>query len=748
MLYASTIFVSAFLLFLIQPLIAKQILPWFGGTAAVWTVCLVFFQLVLLAGYIYADRLSRLAPRRQAIVHTVLVLAACAMLPILADVGWKPAGDEDPTLRILALLAATIGLPYLAVCTTGPLVQSWFARAHAGDAKQARVYRLFALSNLASLAALVAYPFVLEPYAPLRAQGWAWSAGFLVFAALVIASAWSTERRVRGTAAAAGAGDTPAPATGDATLAQLAAPSLGGYLLWLCLAALGTVMLLAVTAHITQDVASVPFLWIVPLALYLLTFILCFDSDRWYRRWLFWPAVAVLAPVMAWLLRSGDKWLSMEQLIAVYALGLFSVCMFCHGELVRARPAPAFLTRFYLMVSVGGAVGGLFVGLVAPRLFSAMWELPLALVASGLMLWWVARRLLDWRLVLVAAALVLGFAWYFQRNLEVPAINVLAILGVLAVTLAACIGWLRRSAGAAGALAAGMSVACCLWLGSLYVDFMKHNALLMQRDFYGVLRIVEYGKPGDDWHRWSLLHGVISHGEQYSSPALRLRASSYYTDTSGVGLAMSALRASGRPLRVGVIGLGVGTMAAWGRAGDTFRFYEINPEVLAIANTGFSYLRDTGATVETALGDARLSLEKEAAGGASQQFDLLVVDAFSSDSIPVHLMTREALALYLKHLSPTGVVAFHVSNSHLALNAVADLLARDAGVPAVLIEDHPPKENYWQSTTDYILVTRNQAFLDDPAIRERADSPQEIKGLTAWTDDYNNLFKVLRPREH
>lgn len=745
MLYAATIFVSAFLLFLIQPLIAKQILPWFGGTAAVWTVCLVFFQFVLLAGYIYADRLSRLAPRRQAIVHTVLVLAACAMLPIIPDAAWKPSGEEEPALRILALLAITIGLPYLSVSTTGPLVQSWFAAAHAGDARQSRVWRLFALSNLASLAALVAYPFVLEPYVSLRTQGWAWSGGFLVFAALVITAAWRTERRLRERAVAA-----PAPAATDATpdtgLAAISTPSLGGYLTWLALAALGTVTLLTVTAHITQDVASVPFLWIVPLALYLLTFILCFDSDRWYRRWLFWPAVIVLAPVMAWLLRSGDRVMSIEYLVVVYAAGLFAVCMFCHGELVRARPAPAWLTRFYLMISLGGALGGLFVGLVAPRIFDAMWELPLALVAVCLMLWWVARRLLDWRLVLVAAGLVLAFAWYFQRNLELAVTDVLPSIAILAAFLALAIGWLRRSAPAAGALGAGMAAACCIWLGQYYVDYIKSGALLVQRDFYGVLRIVEYGEPQDDWHRWALLHGVIAHGEQYSGEALRRRATSYYSDTSGVGVAVSALRGQDRPLRIGVIGLGVGTMAAWGRPGDTVRFYEINPSVIALANTAFSYLRESDAKIETVLGDARLSLEQEADDGQLQQFDLLVVDAFSSDSIPVHLMTREALALYLRHLSPGGVVAFHVSNRHLALGPIAGQLAADAGVLAAQVDDDPDTANHWQSSTDYILVTRSQAFLDDPAVSERANTIEARDGQAVWTDDYNNLLGALKRR--
>ncbi|RZA17271.1 MAG: hypothetical protein EOP93_13675, partial [Lysobacteraceae bacterium] len=537
MLYASTIFVSAFLLFLIQPLIAKQILPWFGGTAAVWTVCLVFFQLVLLAGYVYADRLSRLAPRRQAIVHTVLVLAACAMLPILADVGWKPAGDEDPTLRILALLAATIGLPYLAVCTTGPLVQSWFARAHAGDAKQSRVYRLFALSNLASLAALVAYPFALEPYVTLRAQGWAWSAGFVLFAVLVIASAWATEKRVRTRATAAAAG--PTSSHGDATLAQLAAPSLGGYLLWLCLAALGTVMLLAVTAHITQDVASVPFLWIVPLALYLLTFILCFDSDRWYRRWLFWPAVLLLTPVMGWYLNTPQRSMPIAAAIGLFCVGLFAICMFANGELARARPGPERLTRFYLLMSLGGAVGGIFAGVVAPHFFNGYWELPASLALPGLLMLWLTRARQQWVWSVFAFAVVAGFTAFLRMDAVSVSLNVLyASVGALACFAVGYTAWRARSWTAAAGLAGALASMAVAWLTVYSVVEADNRTMLRVRNFYGALRVEQFGIPGAATAYRRLMHGVISHGEQLQGTMQRRLPTTYYGPESGAGLAL------------------------------------------------------------------------------------------------------------------------------------------------------------------------------------------------------------------
>lgn len=743
MLYASTIFVSAFLLFLVQPLIAKNILPWFGGTAAVWTVCLVFFQFLLLAGYIYADQISRLAVRRQAIVHTVLVLAACLMLPIIPDASWKPTGDGDPTLRILALLAVTIGLPYLVVCTTGPLVQSWFARVHVSDPRQARVYRLFALSNLASLIALVAYPFVLEPYASLRAQSWAWSAGFLVFAALVISSAWRTERRLRSMTVAQEAPQTqPAADTKDPAgeaAPVVAAPRLADYALWLCLAALGTVMLLTITTHITQDVASVPFLWILPLALYLLTFILCFDSDFWYRRWIFWPAVIVLAPAMVWGLRASGGVLQIEHALPLFGGGLFAVCMFCHGELVRARPAPQWLTRFYLMVSLGGALGGLLVGVGAPRLLGGPWELPMALTAASLLLAYVSRRFAGPYLMILSAGLLLGLIWYLEHKLLLPKNNVLMIAGGLAAVLTGTLIALRRSVLAGGALLAALSTAFCFWFARDYAVFMFDNTQIMTRNFYGTLRVKDYGTISQSRY---LVHGVISHGRQYDDPDLRNRPTSYYSESSGAGLAIAKV-SSARP-HLGVIGLGVGTIAAYGKPGGKVRYYEINPLVMDIAHDHFSYLKDSPAAVDVVLGDARLSMEREAEAGALQQFDVLVVDAFSSDSIPVHLITREALAIYMRHMKPDGVVAFHVSNRFLNLSPVVAQLAQDAGLYSVEIDDIPAPENYWQNTTTYVLVTRSRAFVEDPDIVARSTDIEPIAGLALWTDDYNNLFRILK----
>lgn len=677
LLYAATIFVSAFLLFLVQPIIAKQILPWFGGSAAVWTTCMVFFQLVLLAGYAYADGLTRLSARTQALVHSTLLVAACAVLPIVADPAWKPGGDGDPSARILLLLAQTIGLPYFLVSTTGPLVQSWYARAHADAARQSAVYRLFALSNLASLLALIAYPFAIEPRVSSLGQSRAWSAGFVVFAALVLMTAWAMSRRTR----------AGIPWSGVRGTGAGAAPGPSAYALWLALSALGTVFLLGITTHLTQNVASVPFLWIMPLSLYLLTFILCFDGHGWYRRWLFWPVLLALLPAMAWGLVTDRGVLHFRIALALYGAGLFVVCMFCHGELVRAKPAPRWLTRFYLMVALGGALGGLFVGLVAPRVFNGYWELPIALVAGAL-----------------AAVIVMRHA--------LPALPIAAFAS-------ACIA---------------------AWFGVSYVQFMRDDALLMRRNFYGTIRVKQTGPDAGRATVRRMMHGVILHGEQYTSGEWRYRPTTYYGETSGAGLALLLARPGVK--RVGVVGLGAGTLAAYGKPGDAIRYYEINAQVLDAARRLFTYLEDSKADVRVVLGDARLVLERELEAGQPQGFDVLVVDAFSSDAIPVHLITREALAVYRRHVRPGGVIAFHVTNRYLDLAPVVKQLADEAGMRAVLVSDTPSDDAL--SSTDYVLVTDNRDFLAEPAVLVRSKPIETIAGLEPWTDDYNNLFRILK----
>lgn len=542
MLHAATIFVSAFLLFLVQPVIAREILPWFGGSAAVWTLCMVFFQCVLLAGYAYADRLSRLPMRRQVMVHGALVFLACASLPIIPNVAWKPVDGADPTWRILALLVTTLGLPYLVVSTTGPLVQSWFAKVHHEHMVPTRVYRLFALSNLASLLALVSYPFLIEPAATLRQQAWAWSLGFIAFSALLLATAWRSL-------------NAPGVASLSTPHGELRDDPLPirwhDRLLWVALAGLATVLLLSVTTHITQDVASVPFLWLLPLVLYLLSFILCFDSHFWYRRWLFWPLLAALVPAMAWALSAERGVMPISKAIPLFSGGLFVVCMFCHGELARARPAPRLLTQYYLMISIGGALGGMFVGVVSPRVFNADWELPGALACAGLLWGWVTLR----------SPSPLSSRW------------TTALASACAVVV----------------------VAAAVVFGLRYAEFLREDTALMQRDFYGVLRVKQTGDAGSDTAERRLLNGVIMHGEQYLGDYLKRRPTSYYGQSSGAGIAIALVNS--HPQRIGVIGLGAGTIAAYGTPGATVRYYEINPQVVDIARREFTYLGDSAAHI-------------------------------------------------------------------------------------------------------------------------------------------------------
>ncbi len=672
-LYAATIFVSAFLLFLVQPVIAKQILPWFGGSAAVWTTCLVFFQFLLLFGYAYSDWTTRnLCPRRQVRLHVALLLVSLVWLPIIPGATWKPAGDQDPVTQILGLLAVTIGLPYFLLATTGPLVQAWFARSFPAGT----VYRLFALSNFASLAALVAYPPLIEPWTLTRTQSIAWSAGYVAFVALCAAAGFFSLRSTG-----------HVHATPDAQ-AQPPAPLPPGrdYALWLALSAMGSYMLLAVTNHITQNVASVPFLWILPLVLYLLTFILCFEGRGWYQRRYFLGPLAVIVLAMAWGLNAGGGIMDVIDAVPLYCVGLFVCCMFYHGELANLKPAPRYLTRFYLMISLGGALGGLFVGVVAPLVFATYYEFGIALVITGLL----AVHLL-WRL---------PGKW-------IPA----TALGVTSL---------------------------CAFFVYQYIDELGRGSTVMLRNFYGALRVQDVGAPDDPNAVRRLLHGVIMHGEQYQEVSLRRQPTSYYGPDSGIGLALEHYRE--RPLRVGVIGLGTGTLAAWGKPGDVFKFYELDPQVLAVAQSEFTYLRDTQATIETALGDARLTLEREPA----QRFDLLVIDAFSSDSIPVHLITREALQVYLRHMQPDGIIAFHVTNRYLDLPPVVKMIADANDMPSVLIEHDPDEGDERYSNTDWMLVTRNRTFLQSPAL-VRAGSEVEVRPqLSLWTDDFNNLLRILK----
>jgi spermidine synthase len=669
-IHSATIFLSSFLLFLVQPLIARLILPWFGGSAAVWTTCMLFFQALLLAGYGYAHAIApRLPTRAQAALHTVLLVAAVAALPIAPGESWKPAGDSEPISHILLLLGAAVGLPYFLLASTSPLVQAWYAMSR----PKADPYRLYAVSNLASLLALLGYPFLLEPYLAAGEQVRLWSWLFAAFALLCALVAWLTPPR--SIAALHYAGEAKAPPGRT-------------YALWLVLAATGSVLLLAVTNHLTQNVAAVPLLWLAPLTLYLLSFIITFEGRNWYRPQLLWSFVLVWLAGMAWLLVDADYHFDLPVQLGIFLPGMFLGCLFCHGELYRLRPAPRYLTAFYFVLSAGGAVGGLLVAVVAPLAFNAYYELGAGLVVLALL---AALRFAPLGLVARVASLVV-------------------LLGVT---------------------------------GAAVYDAMRYqrDVRMSSRGFFGVLRVKEYGQPGETSHLRRLMHGAILHGEQYLHKDWRSMLTTYYQETAGIGVAIAAKQDDHDSVRIGVIGLGTGTLAGYGRRGDRLRIYEIDPHVVQVAQSEFTYLIDTPATVELVLGDARLSMERE----APQQFDVLAVDAFSGDAIPVHLITREALGAYLRHMKPDGVVAFHVSNRFLDLVPVVARLAKEHGAHAVLVNDEPDEGDELKSKSDWVLVSRDPEALAHPRIQDAgavaaADRPE----WRTWTDDYSNLIQILK----
>ncbi len=671
LIFACTIFASAFSLFLVQPLIAKQILPWFGGTAAVWAICMVFFQAILLAGYTYSDWVSRhLTPRWQVVIHVFLLAVSLLFLPIVAMAHWKPAGAEDPTLLILGLLLSTIGLPYFLLSTTGPLIQSWVARAELGT----HVYRYFSLSNMASLLALISYPFLIETRTALLTQAYGWSVVYAVFALLCAASGVYFLRHFHA---------LPLPShekihapEGDWD------PAWFDYLLWLLPAAMASWLLLAITNHITQNVAAIPFLWLLPLTLYLLTFVLCFESDRWYRRAFFVPTGAILLALCAYGLQDSDIGIRVKIAIPLYSGGLFVLCMFLHGELARLRPGPRHLTRFYLMLSLGGALGGIVVGLIAPRIFPAYYELGIGFAITSGLAAVLLRRNRPAMLIAAALAAICGYFLYAQIN----------------------------------------------------DDFTDTRRL--ERNFYGALYTRDSADAEVNDRVRELYHGSIKHGAQYLSETRRREPTAYYGRSAGIGLAIANTNPARK--KVGVVGLGAGTLAVYGQPGDVYRMYEINPQVIELALSEFTFMADSLAAIETVLGDARLSMERE----PPQGFDVLAVDAFSGDSVPVHLITAEAMDVYIRHMKPDGIIAFHVTNRFLWLPPVVENLAKAKGMYATLIHDE--NDNPLLRNTDWVLVARNPEVLAQAAIRSRSMPIRGIPGLGVWTDDFNNLYDVLK----
>jgi protein-L-isoaspartate O-methyltransferase len=676
------VLMSAFLLFQVQPLISKFILPWFGGSPAVWTTCMLFFQAVLFCGYAYAHFTSQwLSARQQGALHIALLIAACALSPVVPDESWKTGLETDPTLRIFLLLASCIGLPYFVLSSTGPLLQAWYGKTYPGRSP----YRLYALSNFGSLVALVSYPFLFEPALDALELAQLWRGGFVAFAASCGLAAWARYR--------------------SGELRQSSAKLLAGSetrlppahrVLWLALPACASLMLLAGTNHICQDVAVIPFLWVAPLALYLVSFIVAFDHPRWYRR-RFFAVATLLLSVAIGCISSVENGLEMVGYsmgfavqVSIHLALVFCICMLSHGELVRLRPGPAHLTEFYLMISAGGAIGGALVSLAAPRLFDSFVEWPVGLMLSAV-----------FAVVIISRAFFPPFA---QARLQYGAAGL----------------------GALGAV---------LLIGR---EQFQHDPdeVDVARNFYGVVGVYDVDREDPVGRYRALTHGIVVHGRQFMAPDKRSLPLAYYGPTSGVGRVATLLQTRA-DLRVGVVGLGVGTLAAYLNAGQTIRFYEINPEVERLARQYFTYLDDSAGKVELVMGDARLVLEAE----APQGYHLLVLDAFSGDAVPAHLLTREAFGLYGQHLAPDGVLAVNITNHKLALAPVIETLAEVNGMQTLRIVT-PAQGDQLLYRADWMLLSRDRDVL--ARVPHTPEAEQVTGKRLLWTDRYSNLFSVMK----
>lgn len=670
--------------FVPDPTLAKLILPWFGGAAAVWLISLAFYQLTYLFGNVYAHLLIRGGRAHfSKRFHTLFLFASLLLLPVVPSTLWQPRGGEEPTWRILGVLAATAGVPFLLLSATSPLLQAWYDISREG----ARPYRFYALSNAASLLALLTYPLVVEPMVPTHRQAVIWSVGYGIFVMMCATLALR------------------APVPEVPLIAQMRDERLGWKvpLLWFFLAATASVLLLSITEHVSQNIAAIPLLWVVPLSLYLLSLILCFEGHRWYRRWLFLFLLPVAISGMAYLLSPELETVGPVLQTSSYFAGLFICCMVCHGEMAEFKPRPEFLTVFYVIVSAGGALGGLFVASAAPHVFRDFYELPLGLGGCAL----------------VVLAALMRNAKFSDYRFRRPTLLLAELLTILLLALIVHV-----------------------------VRLQSRQTVVMVRNFYGVLRvkILPHGavRPAVT----QLRNGSVVHGEEILDDLRHDVPTTYYGQRSGIGITLLFARQNGN-IRVGVIGLGVGTLARYGQNGDHYFFYEINPLVINLATNLFDFLGESEAQVEIIPGDARLSLQRQ----VPQDFDVLVVDAFSGDAIPVHLLTSEAFELYFRHLKPQGVLAIHVTNRLLDLPPLVEAAARTIGGRAVKVTSAEDDANAVYESA-WMLVDR--IATPNPTVSNLAESKVDLpQGTSAqienqdrvvrpWTDDYSSLLEVVK----
>lgn len=711
-LFAATLFLSAALLFAVQPMVAKMVLPLLGGAPAVWNTAMMFFQAALLAGYAYAHLVaSRLRPGAQVAAHLALLAAGFLFLPLGLAQGWAPPQETSPVFWLAGFLAVSVGLPFLAVAATAPLLQAWFARS--GHPSASDPYFLYAASNLGSILALLAYPFLIEPLLPVRLQRLAWTAGYAVLMALIAVCGLRAGRRA-----------VPAAETA----AETAVPSAGVRLRWLLLAFAPSSLLLGVTTFITTDLASAPLFWVVPLTLYLLSFVIVFARRPLLRHeWMVGLQPFVLIPLG--IFYTFATWERFLLVIPLHLLAFFVTALVCHGELARTRPATRHLTEFYLWMSLGGVLGGAFNAIIAPLAFPGIWEYPIAIVLAAALRPTLSsgRKRLDLLLPLLLLAFLLA-----PFLVHAP----LAHVGLAAKVLYFALAGMAAYAFHGRPARFGLGIGALLTVSLVVAD--RTDTLLQERSFFGVARVEADEARG----LVSLIHGTTLHGARLTDPDRLLEPITYYNAAGPVGDIFDFSR---KPARIAAVGLGTGTLACWTKPGDTLTFYEIDPAIVRIARDTryFGFLAGCAPEARIVLGDARLKLA-EAPDGA---YDRIVMDAFSSDAIPIHLLTREAVALYMRKLAPDGVLVVHISNRNLALAGVVAALARDAGLVAVRREDESTPQGVHtlrRSRSDFIALARTPEALAFLAHRPGWQGLDMEDAGRPWTDDYSDIVGALR----
>ena len=691
--YALTIAISSFLLFQVQPIIGKHILPMFGGTSAVWTTCLLFFQCMLLCGYLYAHFISGFQLKAQIYTHLFLVFSALIIMSALSGVWDTPITPGygivkhlfgSPVLQILTILTFGVGLPFFILSSTSTLIQSWFSRTYPHKSP----YSLYALSNIASLLALLSYPMIFEPAIQLREQALLWFGLFIFFVLMITIAMVQTSKSVAGLSGLDLKEHNPENNTQTTPLDNLG-PGLTFF--WIGISACSSVMLMATTNKITLDIAPVPFLWVLPLSLYLLSFVMAFGNmlNRYQKLWV---VMFIFALLIAWLNLKLEGSIDAFLTIGMHLFIIFFCCIFCHAALYLSRPSARHLTFFYLCIALGGALGGFFVNILAPVIFKDFWEYHLGLICCA----GIGIVILFW---------LKSFKQYYIR--------LSAIIIISLITFLICVDLITSIGSSRG----------------------------MIRNFYGVLQLNH--SIIDNIRVNQLYNNSIMHGAQAMTEPFRYHPTTYFSSNSGVGLAFRyhSKHQSETRLNAGVIGLGIGTLASYGFKKDHFRFYEINQDVVRLASDSrwFTYLKDSKAKIDVILGDARLSLENELLENGSNQFDIFVIDAFSGDSIPIHLLTTQAFELYLAHLQKDGIIAVHISNRYIDFVPVFQALINKFDMEGVIID---ATGNGYDSR--WILLTRDKKFLSDLPVETSMVVLEKSKEFKPWTDGYSSIWKVLK----